>query len=88
MNRFRFCCFFLFQINLAKIEKRVRSYNIQELNPPREGKRLLVLDIDYTLFDHRSQAETGKMSMKNDKFPFMMNSFHFLFDQSKSQPVN
>lgn len=25
----------------------------------REGKKLLVLDIDYTLFDHRSAAETG-----------------------------
>lgn len=42
------------------MEKRVRSYNFQELNPPREGKRLLVLDIDYTLFDHRSTAECGK----------------------------
>lgn len=51
--------FVSFQIYLSKIEKRIRSYNIQELNPPREGKRLLVLDIDYTLFDHRSQAETG-----------------------------
>jgi hypothetical protein len=27
-------------------------------NPPRPGKKLLVLDIDYTLFDHRSVAET------------------------------
>ena len=27
------------------------------LNPCRDGKRLLVLDIDYTLFDHRSPAE-------------------------------
>uniref|UniRef100_A0A2P2M7K8 Uncharacterized protein MANES_07G021300 n=1 Tax=Rhizophora mucronata TaxID=61149 RepID=A0A2P2M7K8_RHIMU len=26
-------------------------------NPCREGKKLLVLDIDYTLFDHRSTAE-------------------------------
>jgi len=35
---------------LAKIQKRVDSYKIEELNPPREGKKLLVLDIDYTLF--------------------------------------
>ncbi|RWR85317.1 ubiquitin-like domain-containing protein [Cinnamomum micranthum f. kanehirae] len=27
------------------------------LHPCREGKKLLVLDIDYTLFDHRSTAE-------------------------------
>ncbi|KAF3772709.1 Ubiquitin-like domain-containing CTD phosphatase, partial [Nymphaea thermarum] len=30
---------------------------IELLNPCREGKKLLVLDIDYTLFDHRSTAE-------------------------------
>ena len=35
---------------LAKIQKRVESYKIEELNSPREGKKLLVLDIDYTLF--------------------------------------
>lgn len=27
------------------------------LNPPREGKKLLVLDIDYTIFDLGSSAE-------------------------------
>lgn len=48
-----------FQIYLAKINKRVRDYKITILNEPREGKKLLVLDIDYTLFDHRSVAETG-----------------------------
>lgn len=35
---------------LAKIQKRVDTYKIEELNPPRENKKLLVLDIDYTLF--------------------------------------
>ncbi|KAI5081960.1 hypothetical protein GOP47_0001703 [Adiantum capillus-veneris] len=34
------------------------------LNPPREGKRLLVLDIDYTLFDHRSSAENPHELMR------------------------
>lgn len=29
------------------------------LNEPRPDKKLLVLDIDYTLFDHKSAAETG-----------------------------
>lgn len=51
---------FFFQIYLGKVEKRVKSYDIKEINPPRDGKKLLVLDIDYTLFDHRSSAETGK----------------------------
>merc|ERR1719516_227303 len=47
------------ELNLEKIEKRVREYEVKEVNPRREGKKLLVLDIDYTLFDHRSVAEAG-----------------------------
>ena len=35
---------------LAKIERRIREYKFDILNEPREGKKLLVLDIDYTLF--------------------------------------
>ena len=40
-------------IYLAKVQKRVKEYNVKMLNEPRTGKKLLVLDIDYTLFDHR-----------------------------------
>lgn len=47
------------EVYLTKINKRIREYQVDELNPGREGKKLLVLDIDYTLFDHRSTAETG-----------------------------
>lgn len=36
--------------NLAKIARRVKDYKVEEMNPPREGKGLLVLDVDYTLF--------------------------------------
>lgn len=35
---------------LAKIKRRVEMYKVEEVNPPREDKRLLVLDIDYTIF--------------------------------------
>ncbi|XP_022091896.1 ubiquitin-like domain-containing CTD phosphatase 1 [Acanthaster planci] len=42
---------------LEKIQRRVRDYEIKVLNDPRPGKKLLVLDVDYTLFDHRSVAE-------------------------------
>lgn len=45
------------ETHLAKIENRVRNYKIKELNPPRAGKKLLVLDVDYTIYDHRSTAE-------------------------------
>lgn len=35
---------------LAKISKRVKEYKVTIFNEPRPGKKLLVLDIDYTLF--------------------------------------
>ena len=41
------------EIYLEKIAKRVRDYEVKILNPSRDNKKLLVLDIDYTLFDHR-----------------------------------
>ncbi|XP_072966111.1 ubiquitin-like domain-containing CTD phosphatase [Typha angustifolia] len=44
-------------VNKQKLRRRIAQYKIKLLNPCREGKKLLVLDIDYTLFDHRSSAE-------------------------------
>lgn len=44
--------------NLAKIARRVKDYKVEELNPPREGKRLLVLDVDYTLFGETGRVES------------------------------
>ncbi|KAJ4810855.1 Ubiquitin-like domain-containing CTD phosphatase [Rhynchospora pubera] len=44
-------------VNKLKLSRRVAQYKMKLLNPCREGKKLLVLDIDYTLFDHRSPAE-------------------------------
>jgi len=49
--RISFCS----DIYLAKIDRRIKEYNIEELNPPREGKHCLVLDIDYTLFGELEQ---------------------------------
>ncbi|XP_058962322.1 ubiquitin-like domain-containing CTD phosphatase 1 [Pocillopora verrucosa] len=50
--------------NLAKIDKRISDYKVEIRNPPRAGKKLLVLDVDYTIFDHRSVAETGVELMR------------------------
>jgi len=47
-----------------KLERRIKTYQGKVLNEPRQGKKLLVLDIDYTLFDHRSAAETGAELMR------------------------
>jgi len=47
--------------DLEKNRNRVEKLEIVQLNPPRDGSKLLVLDIDYTLFDHRSLAEYPAM---------------------------
>lgn len=36
------------QRNLRKIREYTKKLNINIINPPREGKRLLVLDLDYS----------------------------------------
>lgn len=44
---------------LAKVDRRVKDYPIKILNEPRPGKKLLVLDVDGTLFDNWSVGEKG-----------------------------
>ncbi|TTC00280.1 Ubiquitin-like domain-containing CTD phosphatase 1 [Bagarius yarrelli] len=61
--------------NLAKIARRVKDYKVEELNAPREGKRLLVLDVDYTLFDHKSFAETGQELMRPFLHEFLRSAY-------------
>ncbi|GLT86291.1 hypothetical protein SLE2022_044370 [Rubroshorea leprosula] len=45
------------EVNKQKLRRRIDQYKIELRTPCRPGKKLLVLDIDYTLFDHRSTAE-------------------------------
>lgn len=45
------------------------------LNDPRPGKKLLVLDIDYTLFDHRSVAESGIELMRPYLHDFLESAY-------------
>ncbi|KAJ9598473.1 hypothetical protein L9F63_010842, partial [Diploptera punctata] len=63
------------EVYLAKIERRVREYKINILNQPRPGKKLLVLDIDYTLYDHRSTAETGYELMRPFLHEFLTSAY-------------
>lgn len=51
-------------VNQQKLRRRISQCKIELLNPCREGKKLLVLDIDYTLFDHRSTAENPLQLMR------------------------
>jgi len=41
---------------IKKMQKYSDRLRINLINPPRPGKKLLVLDLDYTLFDMKSQA--------------------------------
>lgn len=63
------------ELNLEKIDKRIREYQVKEINPSREGKKLLVLDIDYTLFDHRSVAEAGWELMRPFLHEFLETAY-------------
>jgi len=49
---------------------------VKKLNEPRPGKKLLVLDIDYTLFDHRSAAETGNELMRPFLHEFLTSAYN------------
>lgn len=60
---------------LQKIEKRVREYEVKVLHPCRDGKKLLVLDIDYTLFDHKSVAESGRELMRPYLHEFLETAY-------------
>lgn len=51
-------------VNKQKLKRRIDQYKIELKNPCRKGKKLLVLDIDYTLFDHRSTAENPLQLMR------------------------
>uniref|UniRef100_A0A1B6HKL0 Ubiquitin-like domain-containing CTD phosphatase 1 n=1 Tax=Homalodisca liturata TaxID=320908 RepID=A0A1B6HKL0_9HEMI len=62
-------------VYLAKVDKRIREYDVKLLNEPRPGKKLLVLDIDYTLFDHRSVAETGYELMRPYLHEFLTSAY-------------
>ena len=60
---------------LTKVSNRVKSYEVKVLHAPREGKKLLVLDIDYTLFDHRSVAESGRELMRPYLHEFLTSAY-------------
>lgn len=60
---------------LLKVERRVKSHEVKVMHPPRPGKKLLVLDIDYTLFDHRSVAETGRELMRPFLHEFLSSAY-------------
>jgi ubiquitin-like domain-containing CTD phosphatase 1 len=47
----------------AKIHRRVKEYKVTIFNDPRPGKKLLVLDIDYTLFGSLIRRRSNSFSI-------------------------
>ena len=66
---------------LQKVANRVKSYEVKIINEPREGKKLLVLDIDYTLFDHKSTAETGRELMRPYLHEFLTTAYEVIISE-------
>lgn len=62
-------------VNKSKLEKRISSYDWTSLNPPRQDKKLLVLDIDYTIFDHRTPAESARELMRPNLHEFLASVY-------------
>lgn len=60
---------------LAKIDRRITDLKVDIISEPRPGKKLLVLDIDYTLFDHKSVGETGRDLMRPYLHEFLTNAY-------------
>ncbi|RWS12842.1 ubiquitin-like domain-containing CTD phosphatase 1 isoform X2 [Dinothrombium tinctorium] len=60
---------------VKKVERRVKEYKVKILNEPRPGKKLLVLDIDYTIFDHRSVAEHISQLMRPFLHEFLTSAY-------------
>ncbi|KNC82441.1 ubiquitin-like domain-containing CTD phosphatase 1 [Sphaeroforma arctica JP610] len=63
--------------NLQKIKRRVEQYKIDVLQVPRKGKKLLVLDVDYTLFDHRSVVESFHHLMRPYLHEFLAAAYDY-----------
>jgi ubiquitin-like domain-containing CTD phosphatase 1 len=63
------------EVHLNKVQRRVKEYSVKVFNPPRPDKKLLVLDIDYTLFDHRSTAESASELMRPYLHEFLTSAY-------------
>nr|XP_032835924.1 ubiquitin-like domain-containing CTD phosphatase 1 isoform X2 [Petromyzon marinus] len=61
--------------NVRKVVRRVRHYHLSLMQPPRPNKKLLVLDVDYTLFDHKSCAESGQELMRPFLHEFLTDAY-------------
>ena len=62
-----------------KLEAAITATTINEMVPPRKGKKLLVLDIDYTIFDMGSKTESWS-SLKRPYTEYLMERCYEHYD--------
>eukprot|EP01006_Ploeotia_vitrea_P033441 TRINITY_DN65549_c12_g1_i1.p1 TRINITY_DN65549_c12_g1~~TRINITY_DN65549_c12_g1_i1.p1 ORF type:complete len:377 (+),score=217.10 TRINITY_DN65549_c12_g1_i1:157-1131(+) len=65
--------------NIAKVEEYSAKLKLNMLHQPRPGKKLLVLDLDYTLFDMKSKAATFEQ-LKRPFTDFMLSTAYQHYD--------
>jgi len=63
-------------VYVQRLENRIEKYKgLEPLNETRESKKLLVLDIDYTLFDHRTPGENAHELMRPYLHEFLSSAY-------------
>eukprot|EP01104_Vermistella_antarctica_P015169 TRINITY_DN4920_c0_g1_i2.p1 TRINITY_DN4920_c0_g1~~TRINITY_DN4920_c0_g1_i2.p1 ORF type:complete len:331 (-),score=59.01 TRINITY_DN4920_c0_g1_i2:229-1221(-) len=61
--------------NQKKLKNRLDTYKIKRFKEPRPGKKCLVLDVDYTMFDHRSTAEQPLELLRPFTYEFLSKCY-------------
>ncbi|KAA0197998.1 Ubiquitin domain containing protein [Fasciolopsis buskii] len=61
--------------NIEKVSRRAKSYRARKLCDPRPGKHLLVLDVDYTIFDHLTPAESARQLARPYLYEFLSRAY-------------
>ena len=68
------------EVYADRIRARIASYKPKMLAGFRGGKRVLVLDVDYTLMDHRTVAERPTDMMRPHLLAFLEAAYHSNYD--------
>ncbi|CAH8577282.1 unnamed protein product [Schistosoma rodhaini] len=61
--------------NIEKVARRCKAYHPRKLCEFRDGKKLLVLDIDYTIFDHLTPAESVHQLARPHLIEFLTRAY-------------
>ncbi|THD25440.1 Ubiquitin domain-containing CTD phosphatase 1 [Fasciola hepatica] len=61
--------------NTEKVLRRSKAYRARKLCEPRPGKHLLVLDVDYTIFDHLTPAESARQLARPYLHEFLSRAY-------------